>query len=167
MAKSSRQQFLEAFQTEHVRTMNVLRAYPDDQSTFQPHERSRTAMDVAMPLVLGIERLMVTALTTGFDWSKPPGPLPPPPASMSELTERMEAGHRAALAALEAADDAVLEGTVQFFTGPQTLGDVQVLDFLWFLLFDHIHHRGQLSVYLRMVAQVPSIYGPSGDQPWR
>ena len=31
---------------------------------------------------------------------------------------------------------------------------------------DHIHHRGQLSVYLRIVDKVPSIYGPSGDEPW-
>jgi len=41
------------------------------------------------------------------------------------------------------------------------------VDFLWFLLCDQIHHRGQLSVYLRMAdGKVPSIYGPSGDEPW-
>jgi len=39
-------------------------------------------------------------------------------------------------------------------------------DFLWFLFFDAIHHRGQLSSYIRpMGGQVPSIYGPSGDDP--
>jgi len=36
------------------------------------------------------------------------------------------------------------------------------------VLFDHVHHRGQLSVYMRMLdAKVPSIYGPSADEPWR
>jgi uncharacterized damage-inducible protein DinB len=36
------------------------------------------------------------------------------------------------------------------------------------MLHDQIHHRGQFSVYLRMVGgKVPSIYGPSGDEPWR
>jgi uncharacterized damage-inducible protein DinB len=44
---------------------------------------------------------------------------------------------------------------------------VPKIDFLWFLLCDQIHHRGQLSVYLRMAGgKVPSIYGPSGDEPW-
>jgi DinB family protein len=55
-------------------------------------------------------------------------------------------------------------GQLQFFVAPKTLGDYPTMEFLWFLLFDHIHHRGQLSVYLRMVGKVPSIYGPSGDQ---
>lgn len=40
-------------------------------------------------------------------------------------------------------------------------------DLLAFLLADQIHHRGQFSVYLRMAdGKVPSIYGPSGDEPW-
>jgi len=40
-------------------------------------------------------------------------------------------------------------------------------DVLWYSLHALIHHRGQLSVYLRMVGgKVPSIYGPSGDEPW-
>ena len=35
------------------------------------------------------------------------------------------------------------------------------------MLWDQIHHRGQLSVYLRMAGgSVPSIYGPSADEPW-
>jgi uncharacterized damage-inducible protein DinB len=39
-------------------------------------------------------------------------------------------------------------------------------DMLWGFLFDGIHHRGQLSTYLRpMGAKVPSIYGPSADDP--
>jgi uncharacterized damage-inducible protein DinB len=39
-------------------------------------------------------------------------------------------------------------------------------EMLWGFLFDAIHHRGQLSSYLRpMGAKVPSIYGPSGDDP--
>jgi uncharacterized damage-inducible protein DinB len=37
---------------------------------------------------------------------------------------------------------------------------------VWFTLFDLIHHRGQLSTYIRpMGGKVPSIYGPSADDP--
>ncbi|MGH7568455.1 MAG: DinB family protein [Gemmatimonadales bacterium] len=65
------------------------------------------------------------------------------------------------------ADDAYLNTTVKFFTGPKQMGDVRRLDFLWFLLMDMVHHRGQFSVYLRMAGgQVPSIHGPSADEQW-
>ena len=165
MPRSNREQFLDALEREHDRTMRVLRAFPDDQSDFKPHDRSRTAREVAWPLALGAERLMMKALTSGFDWSTPRPPAPMP-AKMSEIAGRVEQAHRQVIDALSRADDAKLEGTVQFFTAPKTLGDIQVLDFLWFVLLDHVHHRGQLSVYLRMVGKVPSIYGPSGDEPW-
>lgn len=170
MAKSPKQQFTDAFEGEHERTMRVLRAYPDDQSDFKPHERSRPAREVAWPLVLGQERLMMMALTTGFVWPKAPAgppPLPVTPSKMSEIATAAERAHRQVAEALRNADDAKLEGgSVQFFVAPRKLGDIPTMEFLWFLLFDHIHHRGQLSVYLRMVGKVPSIYGPSGDQPW-
>jgi uncharacterized damage-inducible protein DinB len=56
---------------------------------------------------------------------------------------------------------------VKFVTGPKQMSDLRRLDVLWFLLNDHIHHRGQFSVYLRMAGgQVPSIYGPSADEKW-
>jgi uncharacterized damage-inducible protein DinB len=166
MAKTAREQFSAAFEREHDRTMRVLRAFPEDQSDFRPHERSRSAREVAWPLALGLERLMVKALTTGFDWSKPSGGPPPLPARMSEITQAVEGARAKVEGALRAADDARLEGTVQFFVAPKTLGDYPTMDFLWFLLFDHVHHRGQLSVYLRIVGKVPAIYGPSGDEPW-
>ena len=60
-----------------------------------------------------------------------------------------------------------LRQTVQFFVAPRTMGDIPKIDFLWFLLHDQIHHRGQFSVYLRMAdGKVPSIYGPTADEPW-
>jgi uncharacterized damage-inducible protein DinB len=47
------------------------------------------------------------------------------------------------------------------------MAEVRRADMLWLMLNDSIHHRGQFSIYLRLVgAKVPSIYGPSGDEPW-
>src|SRR5438128_2399532 len=100
---SPKQQFADAFEREHERTLRVLRAYPDDQSDFRPHEKSRTAREVAWPLVLGQERLMVKALTTGFDWSKPSGAPPSLPVKLSEIARAEEQAHASALAALAAA----------------------------------------------------------------
>ncbi|HEU0053964.1 MAG TPA: DinB family protein, partial [Longimicrobium sp.] len=63
--------------------------------------------------------------------------------------------------------DADLAGSVQFFVGPGKLGDVAKTQFMWFLLHDQIHHRGQFSIYLRIAGgKVPSIYGPTADEPW-
>ena len=57
--------------------------------------------------------------------------------------------------------------TVPFMTGPRQLEDVSKFSLCTLMLSDSIHHRGQLSVYLRMSgAKVPSIYGPSRDEPW-
>jgi uncharacterized damage-inducible protein DinB len=65
------------------------------------------------------------------------------------------------------ARDAFLQRQVHFFRGPKTLGEFTRLEFAWFLLMDEIHHRGQFSIYSRIAdAKVPSIYGPSADEPW-
>jgi uncharacterized damage-inducible protein DinB len=64
-------------------------------------------------------------------------------------------------------DDAQLNTTVKFVTGPKQMSDLRRMDVLWFLLNDTIHHRGQFSVYLRMAGgKVPAIYGPSADEKW-
>ena len=60
-----------------------------------------------------------------------------------------------------------LNGTAEFFVAPKQTGDIPLPEFLEFMLHDQIHHRGQLSVYLRLAGgKVPSIYGPSADEPW-
>jgi len=70
-------------------------------------------------------------------------------------------------ALIKSTPDAKMDEKVHFFTAPKTMGEFSRIDWLWFLLSDEIHHRGQLSVYLRMAdGKVPSIYGPSGDEPW-
>jgi uncharacterized damage-inducible protein DinB len=157
--------FLETLEREHERTMRVLRAYPAGQEDFRPHPKMRTAKEVAAPLWLG-QSLMVRALTTGFDWSRPPSPSKPPD-TVGGLAEGIEKAHREVVETLNAVDDARLDQTVKFMVAPKTLGDIPTLDFLWFVLLDHVHHRGQFSVYLRASgAKVPGIYGPSADEPW-
>lgn len=168
MDKGPKQLFSDAFEREHATTMRVLRAFPDDQSGFKPNERARAAREIVWPLVLGQERLMLKALTTGFDWSSPPTPPPQAPDTVSEMAAALERAHAQVAGVLRGVDEAALSNeSVRFFVAPKKLGDIPKLEFLWFLLFDHVHHRGQLSVYLRMVgAKVPSMYGPSGDESW-
>jgi uncharacterized damage-inducible protein DinB len=71
------------------------------------------------------------------------------------------------MAAVENMPDSRLSEEVTFFTGPGQMGMVPISEVLWLMLMDSIHHRGQLSVYVRMAGgKVPSIYGPSADKPW-
>jgi len=163
---TAKQSFLDTLPREHETTLRVLRAYPDDKLDLKPHPAARSARDVIWPVALG-DGLIVKALTTGFDWSKPSGKPPGPPATVAEMAEAFEREHQRALETLRSVEDEALTQTVKFFTGPKTLGDVRKIDFLWFILGDHVHHRGQFSIYLRLAGgRVPAIYGPSADEPW-
>ena len=164
-ATSPKQQFLDTLEKEHERTMRVLRAYPEGKDDLKAHPKSQSARDLAWVLMMG-HSLMSKALTTGFDWSKPSS-FPKASGTIAELVELGEQEHRKVVQTLRDLDESKLDETVKFPVGPKTIGDFRMMDFLWFVLFDHIHHRGQFSIYLRMAdGRVPSIYGPSADEPW-
>ena len=63
-------------------------------------------------------------------------------------------------------DEPAWNRPTQLLVNGQVVMDVPLGKMMWMNLLDAIHHRGQLSVYLRpMGGKVPSIYGPSGDDP--
>jgi uncharacterized damage-inducible protein DinB len=163
--QSPRLQFLDSFDREHATTMRILRAYPTDKLELKPHSKCKTARDLAWMFAME-QAFAEKALTTGLDWTKPNTP-PPAPATMDAILDAIEQGHRRVVSLVEGMRDEEMLGTVKFFTAPKTIGDVQKMAFLWMLLFDQVHHRGQFSVYLRMAdGKVPSIYGPTADEPW-
>lgn len=160
---SSKQQFTDALKRESATTRRVIAALPEGKSEFKPHEALRTARELAALLAFG-QGAMAAALTNNWQW---PPAFPPAPESYAEVLASFDATNQAVMQALENTPDARLYETVQFFTAPKQMGQVRVLDLMWFLLSDSIHHRGQFSIYLRMTGgKVPSIYGPSADEPW-
>lgn len=162
---SSKQHFHDVYARESATTLKVLRAYPADKAELRPHAKCKTARELAWIFVIE-QGMCLTAMTTGFDWSKPMD-MPAAPDSLEEVAAAFEAGVAKMLAAVDALSDEKLGSTVQFFTAPKTMGDIPLMDFLWFVLHDQIHHRGQFSVYLRMAdGKLPSIYGPTADEPW-
>jgi uncharacterized damage-inducible protein DinB len=164
-APSARLTFLAAFRREHATTTKVLRAFPGEQSELRPHTRSNSARQIAWTFVIE-EWLMIRALSGGPVLGD--GAFPASPDSWDEILATLDERGAEVTRLLESADDAVMGGTVQFFVAPKQVGDMPTADFVWFMLHDQIHHRGQLSVYLRIAgAKVPSIYGPSADEPWR
>lgn len=160
-----KQQFLDTLEREHATTLRALRAYPEDKLDLKPHAKSGTARDVAWIMPRGM-MLIEKALTTGFDWSVPPKSQPAP-ESMDAIVDTLEQAHRRVVGIVRDLPEEQLSETVKFFVAPKTMGDVPKLQFIWMILHDQIHHRGQFSVYLRLAdAKVPSIYGPSADEPW-
>ena len=161
-----KKQFLDACNREHAITMRVLRAYPEDRLDLQPHPKCKTARDLAWVFVL--ERGLGTlVLHDGLAKGPPPAEMPPAPESWSELLATIEKAQSDFCALIDSFSDEQLAETVKFMSGPGTMADFRRIDFLWFLLHDEIHHRGQFSTYLRMAdAKVPSIYGPTADEPW-
>jgi len=146
MASSSKQQFLESYDREHATTMRVLRAFPKDKADTKLHPKLKTAKELAWVFVLecglGV-KVWHDEFAKGVPASK----------DYREL--------------VSSTSDAKLSENVHFFTAPKTMGKISRLNWAWFLLHDQIHHRGQFSIYLRMAdAKVPSIYGPTADEPW-
>lgn len=163
----AKQQYLNVYEREHATTANVLRSYPDDKLDLRPHAKCKTARELAWLMVAG-QKMIEKALSTGFDWSAPPPAPVTPPATMEAIVDALDQEHERVVGVLRDLSDEDLSGTVQFFVSPKTLGEVPKLQFIWMMLHDQIHHRGQFSIYLRMAdAKVPSIYGPTADEPWR
>ena len=161
-----KQRFLDVYEEEHARTMRVLRAFPPDKAELRPAPPLKTARELAWVFV--VERGLGTRVfNNAFASGMPSGGPPKAPDAWDAVLTALEQAHKEFGDLVRSTPDAQLNETVKFFTAPRTLGDIRRMDLLWFLLHDQIHHRGQFSIYLRMSgAKVPSIYGPSGDEPW-
>jgi uncharacterized damage-inducible protein DinB len=166
MATTAKEVFLQTYDQEHATTMRVLRAYPTDKLDLRPHPKSKSARELAWVFVM--ERALGTKVWNDeFAKGVPPRTPPPAPESWSALLDALEKAHLDFRALIESTPEEKLRENVHFFTAPKTMGEISRMHWAWFLLHDQIHHRGQFSVYLRMAdGKVPSIYGPTADEPW-
>jgi uncharacterized damage-inducible protein DinB len=85
---------------------------------------------------------------------------------MKEVFAAYDRNHKEATRKLHALDADRWEARVPFVMGGQTFMNEPGYENAWGFLLDLVHHRGQLTTYLRaMGAKVPQIYGPSADEP--
>ena len=141
--------------------VNVLKAMPQDRLDYRPDPKARTAADLAW--VLAAEEVaLLKLLDTGVvEWKEEPAP-----ARVEQIVEIYEKAAAAVNERLERLDEAGWEKKARFLMGGGAAWEDSIAEFVWGFLFDAIHHRGQLSTYLRpMGGKVPSIYGPSADDP--
>ncbi len=160
---SEREQFIKKMEHEFQTTLKVLKAYPADQKDLKPHAKCPTALELAWRIVSEVKLFVDGAITGTFDFMTPR----PAPVTMQAAIAAYESDQRESVEKLKKMSDANFEKKVPFMVAPKTMGEVRSGDTLWMMLNDSIHHRGQFSVYLRMAdGKVPSIYGPSADEPW-
>jgi hypothetical protein len=158
---NTREFFVQCFKGEKPKFVKVLKAIPADKATYTPHPRSTTAA--------GIAALLASELHDAceiFDKGELNFVPPVTPANVGESVAAYEKNADALEARVAKADDATWARNSKFLMGGQVVWEAPLGEMLWGFLFDAIHHRGQLSTYLRpMGAKVPSIYGPSADDP--
>jgi len=139
--------------------VRVLKAVPEGKMDYRPDPRSRTAAELAWMLA-GSEAALVSLLETGvIEWKETP-----PPARAADIVAAYERDAAAAGQRLEKLDAAGWQKKGSFLMGGAAVWEDTTEQMVWGFLFDSIHHRGQLSTYLRpMGGKVPAIYGPSAD----
>lgn len=163
MPHSEKAQLMATFERELATTLRVLRAYPADKASYTPHERSSTAHKLAWTFVVENQMAMM-ALKGPLQFG---AGMPKAPETMGEIISAYESSSKDYMKALAATPDSRLDEKIPFPSGPGKMGEMRVMEFLWMMFLDSIHHRGQLSVYIRPAGgKVPSIYGPSGDEKW-
>ena len=159
---------LPEFDQEIAATRRVLERVPADKAGWKPHPRSWSTGELSLHVANLLSWLRITMESTELDLAPPGGPGFQPmkfesPAATLAHFERHAAEGRAALAAASDADFAVpwslkVGGTAKFTMPRSACVRLFVLNHL-------IHHRGQLTVYLRQCdVPLPSIYGPTADE---
>jgi uncharacterized damage-inducible protein DinB len=158
--KNVREYYQHVFEDEKPRFVRVMKAVPADRADYRPDPRSTCARDLVWLLASELGDACELVDRGEVNFAAKPAP---------EISESIAAYERNAndlAKRLAALDDARWEKRARFMVDGNVAWEAPLGDMLFGFLFDAIHHRGQLSSYLRpMGAKVPSIYGPSADDP--
>ena len=165
---SLQQNILAELDRELAVTRKVLERVPDDKFDYQPHPKSMKLGQLAVHIInlLKFKQLFVTH--DGRDFLDPNAPKPgPSPTNSADLLERFDQYSADLRQALSATDDEQLTRNFRLHRGEQTLMERPKAAAIRIMGLNHsIHHRGQLSVYLRLLdIPVPGLYGNSADEP--
>jgi uncharacterized damage-inducible protein DinB len=147
--------FTKFWTDEAKTTLKVLERIPEG-SDYRPDARSRTAQEIAWQIVCE-EEMIIDALETGkVEWNPPAIP-----AAMKDVAEAYRKQSATLPKRWSALPPERWNGELDFFGNKRPASPMA-----WSFLFDIVHHRGQITTYLRpMGSTVPQIYGPSADEP--
>lgn len=152
--------FVKQWEREAPATRKVISRIPQDRGDYRADPKARSAREIAW-LIVHEEAVLVDGLEKGaIEWVEIPAP-----AQVSEIVARYDREHDANTERLHNLAAARFEESIPFLWNGQEAARGIGYDIAWGFLLDQIHHRGQLSTYLRpMGAKVPPIYGRSADE---
>jgi uncharacterized damage-inducible protein DinB len=144
-------------------TKRVLDRIPEDKLAWKPHPKSFSLGQLALHIASVPGSV---ALAAAPDSMEVPNFSQPEPKSRQEVLETFSKSLESTKDTLKKMDDARLTSMWSLTKNGRVLMSVPRVGFIRSILMNHVyHHRGQLSVYLRMLdVPVPSIYGPSADE---
>jgi uncharacterized damage-inducible protein DinB len=152
-------------QQEAAITKRVLERVPADKLSWKPHPKSMSLGQLAMHVASIPGNLCRIAQRDGLDTSEanfnPPGP-----TDAKEILAALDASVKAAEEYVGTVSESAALGTWRVKSKGKAVLSMPRVVLLRTIMLNHwYHHRGQLSVYLRMLeVPVPSIYGPSADE---
>lgn len=145
---------------EHKTTISVIQHALDGKLEYTPHEKMRSFGELSQHIYLAGVWFVDIMLTGKVDFETEEKPVSL--TKKEELVARCESLNRETLNKVSSLSPESLARNIEF----PTMGPFAAVTYLGWHLHHLIHHRGQLSVYLRLMgAKVPSIYGPSLDYP--
>lgn len=148
-------------------TRGALERLPDDELGWRPHERSWTLGELATHLATIPHWAVLAVEQDSFDVATEQGEGTREAASRTEEILRVfDTNTAAAKTALERIDEARMGDPWSLKNGGEVVFTVPRGAVLRNMILNHaIHHRGQLTVYMRLLGvPVPAIYGPSADE---
>jgi uncharacterized damage-inducible protein DinB len=156
---TTREFFISQFKLERPKFVKVIRALPEGHLDYKPHERNSSAGMIAWFLVLEMRALVDLVNTSENRWQQPPSP-----TTAAAIADEYEKAAADLEAALPSTDEKSWEQDCRMYVQDKLVRTAPLGQTLWDFLHDAIHHRGQLTAYLRpMGGKVPSVYGPSAD----
>ena len=138
--------------------MEVLQALPKEEIDYKPADRSPSAKEIAWVMTRQLKSCNEIITDGSTEWKNSEGP------AWNELLQKFQSWSRELIDNASAMTDDDWNRKAEFYYQGKLMKNDPIGPFLWAMLFDEIHHRGQLMAYLRpMGAKVPAIYGPSAD----
>jgi uncharacterized damage-inducible protein DinB len=144
-------------------TKRVLDRIPEDKLAWRPHPKAFSLGQLALHIAAAPGNIAAAAAQDSFE---APSFSQVEAKSRQEVLDTFSQGIESAKSALNKMDDARLMSMWSLTKNGKVLMSVPRIGFIRSILMNHgYHHRGQLSVYLRILnVPVPSIYGPSADE---
>ena len=152
-------------QQESAGTKKLLERIPEDKFGFKPHEKSMELRMLALHVAMLPDFIEPVLLQDEIDFGGMDF-TPPEVKSTEDILKIFDESLKKALALLEKADDKTLTDKWTAKMNGEVIFEMPKVSALRNMTFNHLyHHRGQLTVYLRLLdVPLPGIYGPTADE---